>query len=85
MQTVLLLLILSLQALEAQSMLASLTSRCFTKCVDKPGERGSRGVCTLQQLFSITIALLLHALHCLEALTHESWGPLAADFTFQII
>ncbi|CDJ43073.1 tim10/DDP zinc finger domain-containing protein, putative [Eimeria tenella] len=25
------------QALEAQSMLASLTSRCFTKCVDKPG------------------------------------------------
>ncbi|KAL8436355.1 hypothetical protein Efla_005981 [Eimeria flavescens] len=25
------------QALEAQSMLAALTARCFSKCVDKPG------------------------------------------------
>ncbi|KAL8447627.1 hypothetical protein Emag_004237 [Eimeria magna] len=27
------------QALEAQSMMASLTSRCFNKCVDKPAFR----------------------------------------------
>lgn len=26
-------------------MLASLTSRCFTKCVDKPGKRWSRRPC----------------------------------------
>ncbi|XP_026190043.1 mitochondrial import inner membrane translocase subunit Tim13-like [Cyclospora cayetanensis] len=33
------------QALDAQSMLASLTSRCFNRCVDKPG----RSLSTSQQ------------------------------------